>query len=422
MANTKYTRDFEDSEALVRRNEVVPEIFQHVVATDSYDGLQKMIHALIAAYGPRQVIEGFVHGGTLPSSVTLTEGWAMRDGVVIHLDVQTGLAPTTGQFIYLITSTTPGDTKFDGELAYAAYSVESIAACTGVPLLWNNGGTLTDIRPLKTAFTEKVLGDVIITNNLTAEGNANIDGNCTIGGKLIGGLPIGAMIVYDANNPGGGSGGASGVWVDNSTLPGWYACVSGNSVWGCPNMQDKFLLGKVATGAGVANGGSNSLALIEANLPAHTHTINHTHGEFTASSENAHTHYLSVYGVSADGGGSHAHIIPIWVHQNDVSSNYTKLLFSNYSAGRSLTSGGQDGQFATTNLSTTREIWRTETIGIGHTHATTSTGTSGAGSSHTHTVNVTAYSGSSGSIGSATAMNLLNTLATYTAIWIRRCV
>ncbi len=192
MANSKYTRDFYAWSALDRKNEVVPELFQHAVASDSYNGLQMMVHSIISAYGPRTVIEGFVHGGTLPSSITLTEGWAMRDGVILHLAAQTGLTIASNHFVYITTSTTPGDTIFDGMLVDATYSSSNIAACAGVPLLWNNAGTLTDIRPLIGAFSKRILGDLTIYNDLTVKGNTSITGTLTATGlaTLNGGIVV----------------------------------------------------------------------------------------------------------------------------------------------------------------------------------------------------------------------------------------
>jgi len=60
-------------------------------------------------------------------------------------------------------------------------------------------------------------------------------------------FPIGTILMFDANNPGGGGTppGVSGAWVDDETMETWYACISGNAQYGCPNLVDKFIMGKV---------------------------------------------------------------------------------------------------------------------------------------------------------------------------------
>jgi hypothetical protein len=58
-------------------------------------------------------------------------------------------------------------------------------------------------------------------------------------------------------------------WVDNITIPGWYACTTANSVYGCPALTNKFIMGALAPGA---TGGSNLHTLTTDELPPHTHT------------------------------------------------------------------------------------------------------------------------------------------------------
>ena len=73
-------------------------------------------------------------------------------------------------------------------------------------------------------------------------------------------LPIGSVIQFD------------GAWTDNVTMPGWYACIAANSGIGCPNLVDRFILGKAIDGSG-ALGGSNSHTISAAELPTHTHDV-----------------------------------------------------------------------------------------------------------------------------------------------------
>jgi microcystin-dependent protein len=167
-------------------------------------------------------------------------------------------------------------------------------------------------------------------------------------------MPINTIIMYDGSD-----------WVDNSKMPGWYACIAGNTGLGCPDMTNKFAMGRVVAGSG-STGGTNSLTLTEANLPSHTHTMNHTHGSFsgTVGSQSA-SHIHSMKFTTSSGGGHYA--------------------LESASA-----------------VSTT----------------TATAGTQSASHTHTVSVNVTEYTGSTGSIGSGTAID--NKPAYYSMIYIKR--
>ena len=81
---------------------------------------------------------------------------------------------------------------------------------------------------------------------------------------------------------------------------GWYACIAGNAGLGCPNLVDRFILGKAIAGSG-ALGGSNSHTIAAAELPVHTHDLsNHTHNTVMGS----HTHNVpgTLFGSMAVGG------------------------------------------------------------------------------------------------------------------------
>lgn len=102
-------------------------------------------------------------------------------------------------------------------------------------------------------------------------------------------LPVGTIMMFDANNSEGASGN-SGAWVDNSTLPGWYACITDNSDKSCPDLVDTFIMGKVAAGAG-GSGGSNVLIdhthTSSNQSTSHTHTTNSTSKNLTGSAGTA---------------------------------------------------------------------------------------------------------------------------------------
>ena len=199
--------------------------------------------------------------------------------------------------------------------------------------------------------------------------------------------PVGTIKIFDANNAGGGGspGGASGAWVDNTTIPNWYACIAGNSDHGCPNMVDKFIMGKVIAGAG-GTGGSNTVILSAANLPVHTHAIDHNHPVKTSSIQSA----------------SHKHDTVMGTHGHD---KYTREAGTTHSAN-----------------DTSRDI---EPISGRQNHLITTTdlGTKESGdqkTSHTHTVDLDNFSGPSGNGGFANDAHE-NRPAYYSVIVIRKC-
>jgi hypothetical protein len=74
-------------------------------------------------------------------------------------------------------------------------------------------------------------------------------------------LPIGSIIQFDGLG-----------WADNCTLPGWYACIAANAGVGCPNLVDRFIMGKVVAGAG-ATGGSNTHTNTVTEMASHRHAL-----------------------------------------------------------------------------------------------------------------------------------------------------
>lgn len=118
--------------------------------------------------------------------------------------------------------------------------------------------------------------------------------------------PIGTIWQFDATG-----------WVDNSSIPGWYACIAANAGVGCPDMVDSFVMGKVVAGAG-STGGVNTQNY---GTKAHTHTMGthyhavdlvnqgsglesqgHYHGQRVGSSSGGG--YIKAYQV--DGNSTHA--------------------------------------------------------------------------------------------------------------------
>ncbi|UCH97925.1 MAG: hypothetical protein JSV88_14015, partial [Candidatus Aminicenantes bacterium] len=128
----------------------------------------------------------------------------------------------------------------------------------------------------------------------TVEGNIVIEGNLEVIGSLIGGLPIGTFLMYDGEN-----------WQDNSTLPGWFACIAENITHGCPNLVEKFIMGDIYSNR--KKSGGENLKNISANeLPKHKHSINHHHPTASTSTSNQsknHSHqYIEAYSGITPGG------------------------------------------------------------------------------------------------------------------------
>jgi hypothetical protein len=58
-------------------------------------------------------------------------------------------------------------------------------------------------------------------------------------------------------------------WIDNTTKPGWYACTTANSVYGCPALTDRFIMGALTPGS---TGGNNSVT----EVLTHGHSVSGT--------------------------------------------------------------------------------------------------------------------------------------------------
>ena len=78
-----------------------------------------------------------------------------------------------------------------------------------------------------------------------------------------------------------------------SAIPsGWVLCNGSNST---PDLRDRFVVGAGSTYAVDATGGSDSVTLSTANLPAHNHSFS---GTGTTNTEGAHTHTLNAGGTA----------------------------------------------------------------------------------------------------------------------------
>ncbi len=74
-------------------------------------------------------------------------------------------------------------------------------------------------------------------------------------------FPVGTILPFDGSS-----------WVDNETLPGWYACTAANVAHGVPDLEGHFLYQSSGAGKGV-KAGSNSKTLTVDNMPSHRHEM-----------------------------------------------------------------------------------------------------------------------------------------------------
>lgn len=97
-------------------------------------------------------------------------------------------------------------------------------------------------------------------------------------------VPVGTITAYAGSSAPTGWLLCDGTAISVSTYPTLHGLVGNNT----PDLRGRFLLGKTASGLGstlLGTGGSATIS--EANLPAHTHTINHDHASVTSGGMSA---------------------------------------------------------------------------------------------------------------------------------------
>ena len=144
------------------------------------------------------------------------------------------------------------------------------------------------------------------------------------------GVPVGGIIMWSGTI---------------ANIPQGYALCNGSN--GTPDLRDKFIIGAGSTYAPAATGGSATVTLLEANLPAHTHAFTGT----------------------AATGGSHNHTVTDVGHTHSLTAGYYPG--GNAGAGNNGNGWGCSNSNLTTGSNSSSGI--TLAAHAGHTHDITGT-------------------------------------------------
>ena len=105
--------------------------------------------------------------------------------------------------------------------------------------------------------------------------------------------PVGTIKKYDGTN-----------WIDGVTKPGWFACIPENADKNCPDMTDRFAMGKIISESGSC-GGANAVALNIDHIPSHDHGMSHSHSATSCNS--CHFHGTTDCHTDEHSAGTHFH-------------------------------------------------------------------------------------------------------------------
>lgn len=268
------------------------------------------------------------------------------------------------------TQTDPATFKIDGFDATAGKK-------TIVQVGTDNGITLGD-------STVSPTNAVTVNGRVSATSFVGDGSGLTNIGTTDGAFPVGGIVMWSGTL---------------ATIPtGWALCdgTTQNSV-ATPDLREKFVMGSAASTNPGGTGGANSLSLVTANLPSHTHgagTIGsgHTH---SFSGSNTHDHGDGNLSVS-----SHSHSISGRSHSHSVNySTSTIYLPATGSATTVVTavgSGSSSGSTGSANGANSS---------TGNSSPSISGDTSNASISVSGTTGSASMSGTSASTGSGTAFD-----------------
>jgi microcystin-dependent protein len=202
-----------------------------------------------------------------------------------------------------------------------------------------------------------------------------------------------------------------------------------------PNMSDRVGMGAGTTTLG-ATGGANSRTITAAQMPSHSHSIDHSHTGSTGSAgshshtgpshshdighghsgssggESSHTHGVGSYSVPS--GGSHTHTT-VWYYIANTGTP-TPIIYGSAGDGQGQIFVDWRNQVGNSDGQHSHSVSGSSGSGLSHSHSVSvnsfsgSSGPGGTGSTspasdHSHSVSVSAHSGSSGPAGSGQAMD-----------------
>lgn len=251
--------------------------------------------------------------------------------------------------------------------------------------------------------------------------------------------PPGAITQYAGSAAPSGWLLCDGAAVSRTTYAALYAAVGttfgagdGSTTFNVPNLKGRFPVGIDAAQTEFdvrgETGGVKTVTLAEANMPAHTHALDHDHPSVVSAAGSAHNHPISVtvnsmtgssgntgvnhthnanHGHSAGsyGAGNHSH----QTYLADVPKSGSGTFAKGYSGtpGDATTGVGDHahGVYVDANNFNVSYSDPAHTHTIDHGHS--ASGSSTNESAHTHSVDVAALVGASGSTGSGSAVATL---------------
>lgn len=223
------------------------------------------------------------------------------------------------------------------------------------------GQVVADSIATGAVTSAKILDGTIATGDLANDAvTAAKIADATL--KLL--CPVGTIVSY-----GGASAPTGWLLCNGDAIDGAYteliALVGANT----PDMKGRFPIGDDSTLTLLGSGGS--LKISSANLPTHTHTIDHNHGSQTVSG-GTHTH---TYSGTVSSVGDHVHNWSVDGVQTYFGTDYYGFAGGGGSTFQTAGAGGHDHTFSGTTTTT--------------------------GSGHDHTVDIDNFTGNSGNGGFA---------------------
>jgi len=206
-----------------------------------------------------------------------------------------------------------------------------------------------------------------------------------------GALPVGVITAYWGTAAPAGWLICNGSSFSAATYPALAAFLGGTTL---PNLKGRMLVGIDAAQTEFdtlgETGGSKTASITSANLPTHTHSIDHDHGAKTSAGGSSHDHGLTNHNHGG-GTGVHSHTFNggVWGTSNTAHTHYI---------------GGSAGEVSAAPQGAGRASSAADisTVGV----ANTTQGS--ADTAHTHSVDLDNFAGSSGNGGFAgTAMAAL---------------